>query len=45
MALRFQEAARLGFEHIICAPTQLKPPAGCKLIPVPTLSDALQHLA
>ncbi len=42
---RIREAARLGFHHIICPPTTVKPPAGAKLIPVKTLDQALQLLS
>src|SRR5690606_6453381 len=42
---RLREAARLGFSHILCPAAELTPPRGAKLMPVRTLSEALEHLS
>lgn len=42
---RLREAARLGFTHAICPKAGVKPPPGCELIGVATLSEALQVLS
>jgi DNA repair protein RadA/Sms len=45
MERRLREAARLGFGHVLCPPTNVKPPKDCKLVPVKTLGAALEQLA
>jgi len=45
MERRLREASRLGFGHVLCPPTNVKPPKGCTLVPVRTLSAALEQLA
>jgi DNA repair protein RadA/Sms len=41
---RIREAVRLGFTQVICPPVAMKPPAGCELLQVRTLDEALQML-
>lgn len=42
---RLREASRLGFTHVISPRTNAKPPRGCTLVPVQTLSEAIQLLS
>ncbi|GAB4108091.1 MAG: DNA repair protein RadA [Phycisphaeraceae bacterium] len=42
---RIAEAARLGFNRIICPPTDTRPPKGATLLTVKTLDEAIQLLA
>jgi len=42
---RLREAARLGFKRIITPRTSAKPPKGCELVPVQTLSQAIEQLS
>ena len=42
---RITEAARLGFNKIICPPTDTKPPNGAQLLQVKTLDQALDLLS
>ena len=42
---RIREAHRLGFSHVICPPVSMKAPAGCTLIPVATLQQAMEMLS
>lgn len=42
---RIHEAARMGFTHVLCPRTSIKPPAGCSLMHVDTLSQALEALS
>lgn len=42
---RLREAARLGFKHIITPRTSAKPPKGCELFQVQTLSQAIERLS
>lgn len=44
MNQRINEAARLGFTHIICPPGPVKAPKGCELVQVRTLDAAVQGL-
>lgn len=44
MGQRIHEAARLGFNKIICPPTDTKVPKGAKLLQVKTLDQAIQIL-
>jgi DNA repair protein RadA/Sms len=41
MGQRIHEAARLGFNKIICPPTDTKPPRGAELLQVKTLDQAI----
>jgi len=41
---RIREAARLGFDHIICPKSRVTPPSGCTLHPVARLDEAIQLL-
>lgn len=45
LAQRLSEASRLGFTHIMCANTSIKPPKGCTLIQVGSLNEAINHLS
>jgi len=42
---RITEAARLGFNRIICPPVDVKPPKGADLLPVKTLDQAIGLLS
>jgi DNA repair protein RadA/Sms len=42
---RIRDAARLGFTHVICPKTNIKPPPNCELLGVNTLGQALEMLA
>ena len=41
---RVREAVRLGFSHVIAPAVSMKPPAGCQLIPVASLAQAMEML-
>jgi DNA repair protein RadA/Sms len=44
MPQRLAEAARLGFTHVLCPPTKIKPPTGCDLVIVDSVDRAVQML-
>lgn len=44
MDQRLREAARLGFSHVLCPPANVKPPPGCRIVPVEKLDQAVQLL-
>jgi len=45
LAQRVSEAARLGFNRIICPPVDIKTPKGAELLPVKTLDQAIGLLS